>query len=298
MTSSRHNWIAMHLPGSFARMASKRAGRALAGLLTAFSLLVMAGCAGSDSEVAGISNPNPPEAIYSEADKLLDDRSYKGAAKKFEEVDRDHPYSPLARRAIVMSAWAHYKAGDYADAISAAQRYITLHPGTKESALAHHIIASSYYDQIKDPKRDQTRTKKALEALNTVVSRYPGSRYAETAKNRIKVTKDLLAAKEMDVGRYYLKQQNYLASINRFRAVVTDYQTTAHVEEALLRLTEAYMALGITNEAQTAAAVLGHNFPDSKWYPPAYNLLQGSGLEPKESEGSWITRTWGRINPF
>lgn len=280
--------------------AASRAGA----LLRVFCLLLLlgslglAGCASSDSEVGGIANPNPPETIYAEGDKLLDDHSYKDAAKKFEEVDRDHPYSPLARRAIVMSAWSHYKAGDYADAISTAQRYITLHPGTKESALAHHIIASSYYDQIKDPKRDQTRTKKALAALNTVISRYPDSRYAEKAKNRIKITQDLLAAKEMDVGRYYLKQENYLASINRFRAVVTDYQTTAHVEEALLRLTEAYMALGIANEAQTAAAVLGHNFPDSKWYPPAYNLLQGSGLEPKQSESSWISRTWGRITSF
>ncbi len=267
------------------------------GLLVA-GVLVLSGCASSDADVAGITNPDPPETIFAEADKLLDDRSYKDAAKKFEEVDRDHPYSPLARRAIVMSAWAHYKAGDYSDAIGAAERYNTLHPGTKETALAHHIIASSYYDQIKDPKRDQTRTKKALDALKVVVSRYPDSRYAETDKNRIKIVQDLLAAKEMDIGRYYLKQDNYLAAINRFRTVVTEYQTTAHVEEALLRLTEAYMALGIANEAQTAAAVLGHNFPDSKWYPPAYKLLQGSGLEPKESEGSWISRTWGRINPF
>ncbi len=280
--------------GAIDRILS-RTVKAVVCLLTA---LVLAGCASSDSEVSGISNPNPPETIYAEADAMMGEREYKDAAKKFEEVDRDHPYSPLARRAIVMSAYARYKAGDYADAISAAERYVTLHPGTKESALAHHIIANSYYDQVKDPKRDQTRTKKALAALNILVTRYPDSRYAEQARNRIRIMKDLLAAKEMTVGRYYLKQQNYLASINRFRTVVVEYQTTAHVEEALLRLTEAYMALGITNEAQTAAAVLGHNFPDSKWYPPAYSLLQGSGLEPKESEGSWISRTWGRITSF
>ena len=272
-----------------------RSAMALACLIAA---LVLAGCASSDSEVSGISNPNPPETIYAEADKLMDDRSYKDAAKKFEEVDRDHPYSPLARRAIVMAAYSRYKAGDYTDAIATAERYVTLHPGTKESSLAYHIIANSYYDQVKDPKRDQTRTKKALAALKIVVSRYPDSRYAEQARNRIKIMNNLLAAKEMDVGRSDLKQQNYLASINRFRTVVTEYQTTAHVEEALLRLTEAYMALGITNEAQTAAAVLGHNFPDSKWYPPAYNLLKGSGLEPMESEGSWISRTWGRMTSF
>jgi len=272
--------------------------RTVKALICLLAVFVLGGCASSDAEVSGISNPNPPETIYAEADALMEERSYKDAAKKFEEIDRDHPYSPLARRAIVMSAYARYKAGDYTDAIAAAERYVTLHPGTKESSLAYHIIANSYYDQVKDPKRDQTRTKKALNALNTVATRYPDSRYAEQARNRIKTMKDLLAAKEMDVGRYYLKQQNYLASINRFRTVVTEYQTTAHVEEALLRLTEAYMALGITNEAQTAAAVLGHNFPDSKWYPPAYSLLQGSGLEPKESEGSWISRTWGRITSF
>ena len=261
-------------------------------------VLAVGGCASSDADVAGITNPNPPEEIYKEADAFLDDRNYKSAAKKFEEVDRDHPYSPLARRAIVMSAFAQYKAGDYSEAIQTAQRYLTLHPGTKESALAHHIIANSYYDQIKDPKRDQTRTTKALDALKIIVRRYPDSRYAAQAKDRIKITMNLLAAKQMNVGRYYLKQQNYLASINRFRTVVTEYQTTAHVEEALLRLTEAYMALGITNEAQTAAAVLGHNFPDSKWYPPAYKLLKRSSLEPKESEGSWISRIWERFNPL
>ena len=277
----------------------KRLVRQLLPIGAAWGVMALAGCGTfGDPEIPNISAPNPPEAMYKDADTLLDDKSYGDAAKKFEQVDREHPYSPLARKSIVMSAYSYYKAGSYPEAISTAERYVTLHPGTKETALAYNIIALSYYDQIKDPQRDQTRTRKALEALQTVVRRYPDSRYAARARNKINVTMDLLAASEMNVGRYYLKQRNYLASINRFKVVVTDYQTTAHAEEALMRLTEAYMALGITNEAQTAAAVLGHNFPDSKWYSHAYSLLQENGLEPQEVQGSWITRTWGRIRPF
>ena len=277
----------------------KRLARHLLPICAASGLLALGGCGTfTDPEVPNITSPNPPETMYGEADTLLDGKSYGNAAKKFEQVDREHPYSPLARKSIVMSAYSYYKAGAYPEAISSAERYVTLHPGTKEAALAYNIIALSYYDQVKDPKRDQTRTRKALQALQTVVRRYPDSRYAEKAKNRINITMDLLAASEMNVGRYYLKQRNYLASINRFKVVVTEYQTTAHAEEALMRLTEAYMALGITNEAQTAAAVLGHNFPDSKWYPHAYSLLEQGGLEPREVQGSWITRTWGRIKPF
>jgi outer membrane protein assembly factor BamD len=151
---------------------------------------------------------------------------------------------------------------------------------------------------VLDPRRDQTSARKALTAYDTLLQRYPDSRYAANARNRARILRDLLAANEMVVGRYYLRHSNFLAAINRFRTVVTDFQTTEQVEEALMRLTEAYMALGIVNEAQTAAAVLGHNFPESKWYRHAYALLGRSGLQPQEHEGSWITRTWrGRVNP-
>lgn len=259
---------------------------------------VLAGCASSDADLANALNTTPPGEIYNEADALLSRGKYMDAAAKFEQVDKDHPYSPFARRAIVMAAFAHYKNRDYDEAILAAQRYVTLHPGTKESALAHHIIANSYYDQIKDPKRDQTRTKRALEALKTVVRQFPDTRYAEQARNRINITMDILAASEMNVGRYYLKRNNHLAAINRFRTVVTEYQTTAHVEEALMRLTEAYMAIGVQGEAQTAAAVLGHNFPDSEWYKHSYKLLASGGLEPRENTGSWISRALRNVNPF
>ncbi|MCG8559090.1 MAG: outer membrane protein assembly factor BamD [Hyphomicrobiales bacterium] len=272
--------------------------RRLRFLLLALSLpglAVLGACRSSgDAEISGVS-ATPPNVIYEQADALLDKRSYQDAAAKFEEVDREHPYSPYARRAIVMSAFANYKAGNFPEAISGAKRYVTLHPGTKESALAQHIIASSYYEQIKDPKRDQQRTKRALNALQTLVRRHPDSSYAKKAQNRINITSDILAASEMNVGRYYLKQHNYLASINRFRTVVTQYQTTAHIEEALMRLTEAYMALGIKKEAQTAAAVLGHNFPDSKWYKHSYDLLSSDGLEPREDSGSWISRALKKV---
>jgi outer membrane protein assembly factor BamD len=254
---------------------------------------VLAGCGSLfGSGKPDLVNNDPPNVIYGQAEQLIDKGKYDDAARQYEEVDINHPYSPEARRAIVMAAYAYYKAGKYDEAVSSADRYLTLHPGTQESDLAQDIIGMSYYDQILDPKRDQTYARRSLAAYQTLLQRYPNSRYAGEAANRVRVLKDLIAASEMEVGRYYLHHNNYLAAINRFRTVVTNYQTTAQVEEALMRLTEAYMALGIVNEAQTAAAVLGHNFPNSKWYKHAYALLGEKGLEPQQHEGSWITKTW------
>jgi len=260
------------------------------------SAAYLSGCA-SRAPAEAVSSGSPPEVLYSEADALLGKSDFAEAAKKFEEVDRDHPYSPYARRAIAMSAFSHYKAGQYQEAIQAAKRYSTLHPGTKEAALAQHIIAMSYYDRITDPSRDQGRTRKAREELQKLVRRYPESSYALKARNRIKITTDMLAAAEMKVGRYYHKQRTYLAAINRYRIVITTYQTTAQVEEALMRVAEAYMALGIVSEAQTATAVLGHNFPDSQWYRYAYKLIKKGGLEPREDNTSWISRSWRKVKP-
>lgn len=257
---------------------------------------VVTGCA-SSAENKDISSGKPPDVLYEEADALLDEGDFSDAAKKFEEVDRDHPYSPFARQAIVMSAYAYYKAGMHSEAVAAAKRYTTLHPGTKEAALAQHVIASSNFDRITDPSRDQNRTREALKELEVLARRYPNSPYTPKARNRIKIATDMLAAAEMKVARYYLEQKNYLAAINRYRVVISKYQTTAHVEEALMRVAEAYMALGIKQEAQTATAVLGHNFPDSKWYQYAYNLLKSDGLEPHEDKGSWISRAWRSVKP-
>ncbi len=262
------------------------------------ALLALAGCASSAPDLTGALNPDAPSKMFADGDALMNAGKFDDAAKKFEALDREHPYSPEARRAIVMAAYAYYRGGKSPEAIASAERYVALHPGTKEAPLAHHIIASSYFDEIKGPNRDQTPTRKALEQLKTLKTRYPDSEYAVNADNRIRIAEDNLAASEMEVGRYYLKRKNYVAAINRFKAVVSDYQTTAHVEEALARLTECYMSLGITKEAQNAAAVLGHNFPDSKWYKESYALLQSGGLEPREDGDSWMSKAWKSVPKF
>ncbi|MEM7191567.1 MAG: outer membrane protein assembly factor BamD [Pseudomonadota bacterium] len=246
---------------------------------------------GKSDEVEPL-NTDPANVIYGEAEQLADQGKYKEAARQYEEVDIAHPYSREARNSIVMASYSYYRAGKYDEAVSSADRYLTLHPGTREAAMAQNIIAMSYYDRILDPKRDQSFARRSLAAYEKLLQRYPSSQYAADAANRVRILQDLIAASEMQVGRYYLKRSNYLAAINRFKTVVTEYQTTAQVEEALMRLTEAYMALGIVNEAQTAAAVLGHNFPDSKWYKHAYSLLGKRGLEPQQYQGSWISRAW------
>jgi len=259
--------------------------------------LTLAGCA-SSSDVTSILNSDPPEKMYADADALMNKGKFEEAARKFEDLDRSHPYSPEARRAIVLAAYAYYKAGKAPEAIASAERYTVMHPGTKDAPLAHHIIASSYFDDMNPSNRDQGATRKALEQLKILKSRYPDSSYAQNADNRIRIAEDTLAASEMDVGRYYMKQNNMVAAINRFKVVVSDYQTTRHVEEALMRLTECYMALGVTNEAQTAVAVLGHNFPQSKWYKDAYALLKSDGLAPQQSNDSWITKAWKAVPKF
>lgn len=271
--------------------------RTLARAGLAACLLAVAGCA-SSNDLSKALNPDPPAKMYADADALMSAGKFDEAAKKFEDLDRDHPYSSEARRAIVMAAYAFYKAGKYPEAIASAERYTTLHPGTKEAALAHHIIASAHFDEMRGPNRDQSATRKALNELKTVRTRFPDSPYAKDADNRIRLAEDTLAASEMEVARYYMKRKNYIAAINRFKTVVTEYQTTAHVEEALMRLTEAYMALGIKQEAQAAAAVLGHNFPNSQWYKDAYALLQSDGLAPREDGGSWITKAWKAVPKF
>jgi outer membrane protein assembly factor BamD len=235
----------------------------------------------------------PAARLYNEGLYLLDvKKNPKAAAKKFEEVNRQHPYSDWARKALLMSAYAYYASGSYDESVSAAKRYITLHPGSPDAPYASYLIGVSYYDQIPDITRDQALTRKALAALEEVIHKYPTSQYAESAHQKIHMARDQLAGKQMEIGRYYLKKKEYTGAINRFKIVVTQYQTTREVEEALERLTEAYMALGITSEAQTAAAVLGHNFPDSPWYRDAYHLVKSGGSEPVEHRGSWISKAF------
>jgi outer membrane protein assembly factor BamD len=268
--------------------------RALAILLLAASL---GGCGSFEGfDFFGkkdVTADQPADRLYNEGLYALNvKKDPKQAAKKFEEVDRQHPYSEWARKSLIMSAYAYYSAGEYDECVGAAKRYITLHPGSPDAAYAQFLIGSSYYDEIPDITRDQTRTEKALAALDEVIRKYPTSEYAESARQKIQVARDQLAGKEMQVGRYYLERRDYTGAINRFKVVITKYQTTRHVEEALERLTEAYMALGITGEAQTAAAVLGHNFPDSYWYKQAYTLVKSGGVEPSENKGSWISKAF------
>jgi len=240
---------------------------------------------------------DPADKIYNEGLFLLNQkRDFKAAAKRFEEVDRQHPYSEWARKALLMSAFAHYEQREYEEAITAAKRYVTLHPGSPDASYAQFLIASSYYDQIPDVSRDQGRTEKAIQALEEVIRKYPNTEYAASAKRKADVARDQLAGKEMEIGRYQLNQKHFTGAINRFKVVVTQYQRTRHVEEALTRLTEAYMALGVVDEAQTAAAVLGHNFPDSRWYQDAYNLVKAGGLEPNENPASWISRAFKKLS--
>jgi len=238
----------------------------------------------------------PADKLYNEGLYLMNEKKdVKAASKKFEEVDREHPYSDWARKSLLMSAYAYYNAGDYDNCIGSATRYVTLHPGSPDAAYAQYLIAASHYDQIPDISRDQGRTEKAIAALEEVIRKYPTSEYSISAKAKLEGARDQLAGKEMEIGRYELEQRNYVGAINRFKTVVTQYQTTRHVEEALARLTEAYMAIGIVGEAQTAAAVLGHNFPDSPWYKDAYNLVKSGGLEPSENQGSYISRAMKKL---
>jgi outer membrane protein assembly factor BamD len=290
--------IAMKLSALSRSLAFQRGRRFVPLLASAAVACLVAACATNAIDATQALNPDPPAKMYADGDAFMSRGKYEDAAKKFEELDREHPYSPEARRAIVMAAYAYYRAGKSPEAIATAERYVSLHPGTKEAPLAHHIIASAYFDDMNGPNRDQTATRKALEQLKILKTRYPDSQYARDADNRIRLAEDTLAASEMDVGRYYLKLHNYVAAINRFKTVVTDYQTTAHVEEALARLTECYMALGITREAQNAAAVLGHNYPDSKWYKDSYALLASGGLAPRDDGDSWLSKAWKAVPKF
>ncbi|HEY1630132.1 MAG TPA: outer membrane protein assembly factor BamD [Rhizomicrobium sp.] len=232
----------------------------------------------------------PVDQIYNDAWRLLDDQNYVRAAKQFDEVERQHPYSIWARRAMLMAAYCYYEGNSYADAISTSDQYISLHPGSREVAYAFYLKAMAQYEQIVDIGRDQSNTEAALTALQDVVQRFPESEYARDARLKIDLTYDHLAGKEMEVGRYYLFKRDYIGAINRFRGVVENYQKTSQIQEALERLTEAYYAMGLYNEAKTAAAVLGANYPGSPWYQDAYTLLVSHDMKPEVDKSSWLAR--------
>jgi outer membrane protein assembly factor BamD len=252
-----------------------------------------------DDEVAYKTQPtDPADLLYNQGLVALKDRDFTKATKRFDQVDREYPQTEWSKKAILMTAYSNYQAAKYDDAITAAQRYVNLYPQSPDAAYAAYLYASSNYAQIPDITRDQQRTLKALDAFQEIVKRWPTSEYADDAKYKIQVTRDQLAGKEMEIGRFYLNQNNPAAAANRFKVVLQQFQQTRHVEEALSRLTECYMALGVPSEAQTAAAILGHNYPDSQWYKDAYTLVQSHGLEPREDEGSWISKAFKSVVPL
>lgn len=232
------------------------------------------------------------ETIYQQAEFELEGGRPDNAAELFIEVERLHPYSTWAERGLIMAAFAYHEDGDYESARVAAQRYLDFYPGNEDAAYAQYLLALSYYDQIDQVGRDQGVTYQALQALRVVIERYPDSEYTQDAILRFDLAFDHLAGKEMEVGRYYLRREHYTSSINRFRVVVEEFQTTSHTPEALLRLVEAYLALGLTDEAQTAGAILGHNFQSSPFYDDAYRQLTGQGLSLEAAGENWLREVW------
>lgn len=290
--------------GSEMRAKTGRAGlvlRLVAGVMLALSVSACETVTDTLSSInpwddrgpkSDIGKDERAEVLFNDGLARLEARDFGGAAKKFVELDKQYPYSSWSRRAMVLSTYSSYEGGDFADAINHGRRYVQLYPASPDTPYVQYLVGMSYHNQILDITRDQERTEKSLAAFEDLVRKWPNSEYASDARDRIRVARDQLAGKEMEVGRFYLSQRNFTGSINRFREVVIKYQNTRHIEEALSRLTEAYMAMGIVNEAQTAAAVLGHNFPDSQWYKDAFTLLKSGGLEPRENKGSWISRAF------
>ncbi len=243
----------------------------------ALLMLVLSGCAGQKNKKKLAYIERPAETIYLDGYDRMARRDWTRAILLFDEVERQHPYSEWARRAILMSAYASYEANKYDEAITAASRFVALHPGSSSAPYAYYLIAISQFEQIRDVGRDQGKTAEALDALRQVVRRFPNSEYARDARLKIDLTLDQLAGKDMAVGRYYLNNGNTLAAINRFRNVVSEYNTTSHVPEALHRLVESYVRLGVMTEAIQIAAVLGYNYPGSEWYQDSYKLLAKTG---------------------
>lgn len=259
-------------------------------MVTRFWSIVLAVCAAAALGACGSSSKKkekfayverPVEILYQEAARAMERKRYDDAVELFGEVERQHPYSAWARRAILMKAFAQYQTNDYDDAVTTLDQFIALHPGNKDAPYAYYLKAMSFYERIRDVGRDQDYTNSAVQSLNDVVRRYPQTEYARDARLKLDLTFDHLAGKEMYIGRYYLKYGKHIAAINRFKMVIDNYQTTSHVAEALYRLVEAYLQIGVVEEARAAAAVLGANYPGSVWYEDAYDLMKRNGvLEP------------------
>src|SRR5882762_2403900 len=260
--------------------------------ITAIVLTIVLASCGSSKNEAYIEKP--VDEIYNKAMDALADENYATAASSFDQVESQHPYSVWATKSQLMQVYALYEDGKYDDAVIAADRFIQLHPGHRDVAYAYYLKAICYYMQIVDVGRDQKLTELALKSLDDIVRRFPDSKYARDAKLKLDFTRDHLAGKEMEIGRYYLKRGEYLAGMNRFKRVIDNYQTTTHVPEALERLVECDLALGLTNEAKANAAVLGHNYPGSHWYGDAYALV-GGNLAPGQPQKGWFGSLVGSV---
>lgn len=256
--------------------------------MLALVLVTLAACSSSEEEDTYVELP--VDDLYNAAQDSLQAGRYREAARSFEDVDRQHPYSTWATQAQLMTAYAYYENDDYDEAIGASERFIQLHPGSPDAAYAYYLRAISYYERISDVGRDQLMTNEALAAFNDLITRYPESTYARDAQLKVDLANDHLAGKEMEIGRYYLDRGEPIAAVNRFQRVVDSYQTTTHVPEALHRLTEAYLTLGMADEAAQTAAVLGYNYPGSEWYEDSYRLLADNGMvvpgQPELAAGS------------
>src|SRR5947199_4042418 len=260
-------------------------------LVAAALLLAVAAC-GGDKNQAYIEKP--VDELYNKALDALVDERYADAAKTFDQVESQHPYSAWATKSQLMQIYSNYESGKYDDAVLAAERFIQLHPGHRDVAYAYYLKAICYYMQITDVGRDQKVTQAALNALDDIVRRFPDTKYTRDAKLKLDFTRDHLAGKEMEIGRYYLKRGQYLAAMNRFKRVIDSYQTTTHVPEALERLVECDLALGLADEARANAAVLGHNYPGSEWYEDSYALVTGTG-NPGVPKAGWFARGFGSL---
>ncbi|MBY5989244.1 outer membrane protein assembly factor BamD [Roseovarius atlanticus] len=274
-------------------MTGGRIGIGLAAALLASTML--AGCGGINARIERDTvdyEQFTAEQIYGRAEYDLARGDPELAAKVFGEVERLYPYSEWAKRAVIMQAFAYHRDEDYENSRSAAQRFLDFYPADGDAAYAQYLLALSYYDQIDEVGRDQGLTFQALQALREVIERYPDSEYTSSAILKFDLAFDHLAAKEMEIGRYYLRRDHFTSAINRFRVVVEDFQTTTHTAEALHRLVEAYLSLGLTNEARTAGAILGHNFKSTEWYEDSYKLLTGQGLTLEAVGDSWLNQVY------
>ncbi|WP_405029370.1 outer membrane protein assembly factor BamD [Neorhizobium sp. SHOUNA12A] len=236
-----------------------------------------------------------PETLYNQGLANMKAGNLAEAGRKFDSIDRQNPFTEWGRKALVMSTFTKYRLGRNDEAVATGNRYMNQYPQSQDSAYVQYLVGLAYSKQIADVTQDQRAAVRTIDAMNKVVTNYPTSEYVEDAQAKIRFARDQLAGKEMQIGRYYLERKEYLAAIQRFRNVVEQYPNTNQVEEALARLTEAYYAMGITEEAQTAAAVLGRNYPDSQWYADSFKLLKGNGVEPRENRGSWISRAGAKL---